>query len=80
MLPGFWGTPLHACPALRPRWVDLLLPSPEPVDAAFRFSDTVGHHENRTFEAQSRSPHARCLRFTTRVTPTPCKTRYQSVG
>jgi hypothetical protein len=26
MLPGSWGTPVHACPALRPRWVDLSWP------------------------------------------------------
>ena len=26
-LPGSWGTPVHACPALRPRWVDLPWPS-----------------------------------------------------
>jgi len=34
----------------------------------------------RTFEAQSRGPRARCLRFTTWVTPPPCKTRFQPAG
>src|SRR5262249_16452129 len=34
----------------------------------------------RLYEAQSRGPRAFCLRFTTRVTPSPCKTRFQPAG
>ena len=70
--PRFLGNPLHACPALRPRW-DLCARPLLRFGAAFRASDGVGSHENRNFEAQSHGPHARCLRFAGWVAPAPAR-------
>ena len=42
-LPGSWGTPMHTCPALRPRWNPEVWPLQLP-DAAFRHLESVGFH------------------------------------
>ena len=64
--PRFLGNPMRACPALRPRRDRGTSPL-QPLDVAFRLHDGVGSHK-RHFVAQSRSPHARCLRFAPAVT------------
>jgi len=78
-LPGFWETHMHACPALRPRWADFSLPYREKPVLPSRLRNPSAPRDV-TFEAQSRSLHARCLRFTARVAPTLRKTRYQPAG
>ena len=54
---------------------------PRPVcrrlPVAFRILNRVGLRTFQSFEAQSRSPFPRCLRFAGRVTPYPRKTRYR---
>ena len=47
---------------------------------AFRYYDTVGRHIRTPFEAQSRGPLARRLRFAGKVTLAPRKTRYRPAG
>ncbi len=53
-LPGSWETPVHACPALRPRWADFSLPSREKsvLPSGLRKPSAP---RDVTFEAQSRS-------------------------
>ena len=50
------------------------------VDVAFRDYYTVGPTISGPFEAQARSLHAHCLRFTAWVTPALRKTRFRFVG
>jgi len=78
--PRFLGNPCACVPRSLTPVGRTVLAIIERSDVAFQVSDPVGHHKNRTFEALSRGPHARCLRFTAWVTPPPRKTRSQSVG
>src|SRR6266516_115034 len=57
-LPGSWGAPVHACPALRPRWVGPSLPWDGRLNAAFRLFHTVGP----TRTVLSRLDHAAHMR------------------
>ncbi len=78
-LPSSWGTPVHACPVLRPRPASRVRPSwrercclpPGSRRRPRRFG---------SYEAELRGPHARCLRFAASVTRTPRKTRFQLVA
>jgi len=79
-LPGSWWTLLCACPALRPRrdprtWPVSALGCCLPLLVRRRLSRRF-----RSFEAQSRGPHTRCLRFAARVAPAPRKTRFRLVA
>ena len=79
-LPGSWRTLLSACPALRPRrdprtWPVSALGCCLPLLVRRRLSRRF-----RSFEAQSRGPHTRCLRFAARVAPAPRKTRFRLVA
>ena len=74
-LPSSWGTPIHTCPALRPRW-NLRARPLWLSDAAFRHLENVGFHIV-DFGAQSRGLPAPCLRFAAGVAPIPRKTRFR---
>jgi hypothetical protein len=78
--PRFLGNPCACVPRSLTPVGRAALAIRERPNVAFQVSDPVGHHETRTFEAPSRSPHARCLRFTAWVAPPPRKTRSQLVG
>ena len=65
-LAGSWGTPLCACPALRPRW-DFSARPLRRISAAFRNLNNVGSHDKLAFEAQSHGLFTRCLRFVASV-------------
>jgi len=78
-LPGSWGTPLCACPALRPRWdgscqAVTACPYCLPPSKQRRLPRS-GH-----FGAQSHGLHTRCLRFAAPVTRSPRKTRFRRVA
>jgi hypothetical protein len=66
-LPGSWGTPMHACPALRPRW-DRRARSSRHPDTAFRLFRRRRLPPRDAFEAPSRGLHTPCVRFTSTVT------------
>jgi hypothetical protein len=66
-LAGSWGTPMCACPALRPRW-DFSARPVRRISAAFRNLNNVGSHDKLAFEAQSHGLFTRCLRFVVSVT------------
>jgi hypothetical protein len=78
-LPGSWETPVHACPALRPRWAGFSLPYREKPVLPSRLRKPSAPRDV-TFEAPSRGLHARCLRFTVWVAPARRKTRFQPAG
>jgi hypothetical protein len=61
--------PLHSSPTTLQR-----------VDTAFRTSTRRRLPQLTYFGAQSHSLHTRCLRFATRVTPEPRKTRFRLVA
>ena len=67
--PRFLANPLHTCRALRPRRTS--------GGVAFVQSHGLGSASNQPFEAQSRDPHARCLRFAATVAGEPRKTRFR---
>jgi hypothetical protein len=77
-LPGFRGTPMHACPALRPRRALGARPLRR-FGAAFRLLNDVGTHEEY-FGAPSHSLRALCVRFAARVAPGPRNTRFRLVA
>ena len=69
-LPGSWETPVHARPALRPRW-DLRAKPIAAPRCCLGSLNSLGSHELWAFGALSRGPHARCLRFAGRGYPLP---------
>jgi hypothetical protein len=77
-LPGSWGTPLRACPGLRPRWdlhARLFGVSVLPSLRVRRRLPRVA-----PFEAQSRSRCAPCVRFADEVALDPRNTRFWLVA
>ena len=77
-LPGSWGDPLAACPALRPRRD--LGTGHSCFGVAFRFWHSVGSRCASSHGAQSHGLLARCLRFAAWVAPEPRKTRFRLVA
>lgn len=72
------GEPPHACPGLRPRW-SLRARSFSAPRCCLPFLGRRRPPQPETLGAQSRGPHARCLRFAARVAPAPRKTRFRLV-
>ena len=73
--PRSWGTPMPACPALRPR----RNPGTLAVlcqDVAFRRKHGVGFR-SASFETQSHGLQTPCVRFAAWVTPGPRDTRFR---
>src|SRR2546425_7277769 len=76
--PRFLGEPCTPAIALRPRG-NLRARPLQRIDVASALTTACGFPDIMPFEAQSRGPRARCLRFAARVTPPPRKTRYRRV-
>lgn len=76
-LPGSWAALLCTCPALRPRRDPSAWPcfSSGVLPSATRTASALA--TDQIFEAQSRGPHTRCLRFAARVSPPPRKTCFR---
>ena len=76
-LPGSWGTLVHACPALRPRWAKsaLALSAVGPLLPS-GFIHAVGPHDIR-FRGSITRPTYALSTLRSGVTPSPRKTRFR---
>jgi hypothetical protein len=79
-LPGSWGTPRCACPALRPRRVRYARPSRSACRRGLPSSSRRRRSRRLSFEAPSRGLHTPGVRFAGRIAPPPRNTRFRLVA